>query len=188
MNDKLEQRYGPNWKMVQEYVEQVPCGFLFKSLGRPNEADAKVCRLRNWPTARRVSHYDLWEGSPENSDYLRFLATVDRAAARNSNVARENSLSYQAEQASDDAAEAYAEADDAEPDADFEAFLDEEEDGPFDQRQSSLMDHCRYIAAELAVAPFTDIHLLRDMWYWYQRGHWPCGWEGDWPEGRLIVF
>jgi hypothetical protein len=188
MNDKLEQRYGPNWKMVQEYVEQVPCGFLFKSLGRPDEADAKVCRLGDWPMARRVSHYDLREGSSENSDYLRFLVTVHRAAARNDKVARENSLSDQSEQARNDVAEAYAEADDVSPDRDFADLLEEEEDAPYPQRENSLMDHRAYIATELVVARFTDIHLLRDMWYWYQRGHWPCGWEGDWPEGRLIVF
>ncbi|WP_035061391.1 hypothetical protein [Andreprevotia chitinilytica] len=24
--------------------------------------------------------------------------------------------------------------------------------------------------------------------YWYLKGHFPCGWEGDFPSGRLIVF
>lgn len=24
--------------------------------------------------------------------------------------------------------------------------------------------------------------------YWYSRGHFPCGWEGDFPGGRPIVF
>ena len=23
---------------------------------------------------------------------------------------------------------------------------------------------------------------------WYRRGHWPCGWEGNYPDGRLIVY
>jgi hypothetical protein len=23
---------------------------------------------------------------------------------------------------------------------------------------------------------------------WYLKGHYPCGWEGSYPEGRLIVF
>ena len=23
---------------------------------------------------------------------------------------------------------------------------------------------------------------------WYLRGHFPCGWEGSFPEGRLIVY
>lgn len=24
--------------------------------------------------------------------------------------------------------------------------------------------------------------------YWYVKGHFPCGWEGVFPEGRLIIF
>ncbi|HXI24275.1 MAG TPA: hypothetical protein VNG71_10475 [Pyrinomonadaceae bacterium] len=23
---------------------------------------------------------------------------------------------------------------------------------------------------------------------WYRKGHWPCGWDGTYPEGRLIVY
>lgn len=26
------------------------------------------------------------------------------------------------------------------------------------------------------------------MMAWYRRGHWPCGWSGDFPDGTLIVF
>ena len=24
--------------------------------------------------------------------------------------------------------------------------------------------------------------------YWYTKGHFPCGWEGKFPEGKLIIF
>jgi hypothetical protein len=24
--------------------------------------------------------------------------------------------------------------------------------------------------------------------YWYVKGHFPCGWQGDFPNGRLIIF
>src|SRR5262245_36032940 len=23
---------------------------------------------------------------------------------------------------------------------------------------------------------------------WLRRGHWPCGWEGEWPQGKLILW
>lgn len=23
---------------------------------------------------------------------------------------------------------------------------------------------------------------------WYRQGHWPCGWDGSYPKGRLIVY
>jgi len=24
--------------------------------------------------------------------------------------------------------------------------------------------------------------------YWYTKGHFPCGWEGEFPEGKLIIY
>jgi hypothetical protein len=27
-----------------------------------------------------------------------------------------------------------------------------------------------------------------DLIDWYRAGHWPCGWDGTYPEGRLIVY
>jgi hypothetical protein len=24
--------------------------------------------------------------------------------------------------------------------------------------------------------------------YWYSQGHFPCGWEGDFPQGRPVIF
>jgi len=24
--------------------------------------------------------------------------------------------------------------------------------------------------------------------YWYMKGHFPCGWQGQFPDGRLVVF
>jgi hypothetical protein len=27
-----------------------------------------------------------------------------------------------------------------------------------------------------------------DLAYWYVKGHFPCGWDGDYPQGRLIIY
>lgn len=24
--------------------------------------------------------------------------------------------------------------------------------------------------------------------YWYMKGHFPCGWEGNFPEGKLVIY
>jgi hypothetical protein len=24
--------------------------------------------------------------------------------------------------------------------------------------------------------------------YWYVNGHFPCGWEGDYPKGKLVIY
>jgi hypothetical protein len=40
-------------------------------------------------------------------------------------------------------------------------------------------------------AHFGDMYLspiYTDLADWYVQGHFPCGWEGKYPEGRLIVY
>ena len=41
-------------------------------------------------------------------------------------------------------------------------------------------------AYQIAVGNKTGfyIHLME----WYRKGHWPCGWEGEYPDGKLIVY
>jgi hypothetical protein len=43
------------------------------------------------------------------------------------------------------------------------------------------------IALSRAV-PGAGTGLFGLMWDVYQRGGWPCGWEGAYPDGRLVVF
>lgn len=32
------------------------------------------------------------------------------------------------------------------------------------------------------------LHLFQSLTVWFERGHWPCGWAGTWPEGTLILW
>ena len=34
----------------------------------------------------------------------------------------------------------------------------------------------------------TDDFFLTTIMEWYRRGHWPCGWSGHYPAGRLVVY
>ena len=36
------------------------------------------------------------------------------------------------------------------------------------------------------VAP--ELRFFGDLMTWFGRGHWPVGWRGSWPEGRLILW
>ena len=29
---------------------------------------------------------------------------------------------------------------------------------------------------------------FQSMMPWLRAGYWPCGWEGNWPQGRLILW
>ena len=54
----------------------------------------------------------------------------------------------------------------------------------------SAADAVAYDVAAAAVEIATDskITFFRDLIYWYSLGHFPCGWQGEHPEGKLIVF
>jgi hypothetical protein len=41
---------------------------------------------------------------------------------------------------------------------------------------------------ELAYADLVPPRFFAAITKWYLAGHWPCGWEGEYPEGRLIIF
>ena len=41
---------------------------------------------------------------------------------------------------------------------------------------------------ELEYADLIPPRYFKDRLDWYLAGHFPCGWDGEFPEGRLIVF
>ncbi|WP_238360606.1 hypothetical protein [Iningainema tapete] len=54
----------------------------------------------------------------------------------------------------------------------------------------SVADAVAYDAAAAAVeivTQSTDTFFIKLM-EWYRLGHFPCGWEGEYPEGKLIIY
>jgi hypothetical protein len=40
-------------------------------------------------------------------------------------------------------------------------------------------------------AEYADVYppgFFASQAYWYVKGHFPCGWQGDFPEGKLIIY
>ncbi|NLR74367.1 hypothetical protein [Leeia aquatica] len=40
-------------------------------------------------------------------------------------------------------------------------------------------------------AEFSDVYppgFFASQAYWYAKGHFPCGWDGNFPKGRLVIF
>lgn len=54
----------------------------------------------------------------------------------------------------------------------------------------SVADAAAYDAAGAAseIATGSKDRFFVDLMHWYRLGHWPCGWDGKYPEGRLIVY
>ena len=47
------------------------------------------------------------------------------------------------------------------------------------------------IAHLLMEAEYADVYppgYYASQAYWYTKGHFPCGWEGKFPEGKLIIY
>lgn len=43
-------------------------------------------------------------------------------------------------------------------------------------------------AAEMAFADCHPPYFYRRLLLIYKKGHFPCGWDGEWPRGRLVVW
>ena len=43
-------------------------------------------------------------------------------------------------------------------------------------------------AAAVEIATSSEETFFTNLMHWYRLGHWPCGWEGRYPEGKLIVY
>jgi hypothetical protein len=64
------------------------------------------------------------------------------------------------------------------------------------QEQYSLspafLDSIRHAVLGMVMAAhYADLYrsaFYADLADWYIKGHFPCGWEGDYPQGRLIVY
>lgn len=41
---------------------------------------------------------------------------------------------------------------------------------------------------EIEYADVLDASLGQRLVTWYERGHWPCGFEGTWPDVRIVVY
>lgn len=52
----------------------------------------------------------------------------------------------------------------------------------------NLYEFVSMLLAEIIASPEANCTYFRDQLTWFHDGHFPCGWEGDWPNGRMRVF
>jgi hypothetical protein len=51
-----------------------------------------------------------------------------------------------------------------------------------------LYEYVSMLLAEIIASPDAGCTYFREQLTWFHAGHFPCGWEGDWPSGRMRVF
>ena len=52
----------------------------------------------------------------------------------------------------------------------------------------NLYEFISMLLAEIIGSPEANCTYFREQLSWFHAGHFPCGWEGDWPNGRMRVF
>lgn len=57
-----------------------------------------------------------------------------------------------------------------------------------DLMNENLYEFISMLLAEIIAEPEAECTYFRDQLSWFHAGHFPCGWEGDWPNGRMRVF
>jgi hypothetical protein len=51
-----------------------------------------------------------------------------------------------------------------------------------------LYEYVSMLLAEIIASPEAECTYFREQLPWFHAGHFPCGWEGDWPNGQMRVF
>jgi hypothetical protein len=44
------------------------------------------------------------------------------------------------------------------------------------------------LLAEIIGSPEAECTYFREQLPWFHAGRFPCGWDGDWPSGRMRVY
>lgn len=52
----------------------------------------------------------------------------------------------------------------------------------------NLYEFVSMLLAEIIASPDAECTYFREQLSWFHAGHLPCGWDGDWPTGRMRVF
>lgn len=62
------------------------------------------------------------------------------------------------------------------------------EDWKTDWLSNYLYQYISSLLAEIVAADTIECTYFRELLPWFYSGHFPCGWIGSWPQGRLRVF
>lgn len=57
-----------------------------------------------------------------------------------------------------------------------------------DRMFEHLYEFVSMLLAEIIASPEAECTYFREQLAWFQTGRFPCGWDGDWPNGRMRVY
>lgn len=174
-------KYGPRTDQVLEVLGQLESIPWMSRVGLPTDEDAQLVRKDFHYLASIHEHpYEGWAALLEAENGLaRLIAEHARLDVRVNLEAVSHISSYWP--GSDDF---YYDLDEA---LDHEYYADT---GLYAHELIELPD--RLLLGHLTEIAMADLALhqrfFEPLFGWLRRGHWPCGWEGDYPDGKLMLW
>jgi len=52
----------------------------------------------------------------------------------------------------------------------------------------NLYEFVSMLLAEIITSPDVECTYFREQLPWFHAGHFPCGWDGDWPNGNMRIY
>jgi hypothetical protein len=170
--------YGLNHDAVAAFVEELSCIPWCSAIGEPTELDEQLARVSLEDVlALHPDTYQLW------GDLLfAHESPVDRLIFSSARLGADDALQSSVRISGDSV-------------DDFLVRLMQIFPGYYKDSYCyafELIDPpvrlVRYAAREVLVSDLSDLHFFRDLMPWFKRGHWPIGWQGQWPDGKLILW
>ena len=169
---------GNNHDAVASFVEELSRIPWYSALGEPTDSDELLVRVSLDDVLALHPHPDqLW------GDLLvTHEAPVDRLILSSGRLGADDALQTSVRINGDSVSDFFVSLDQAYPDYYKDSY----------QYAYELIDLpvrlVRYAAREILISDLADMHFFRDLMPWFKRGHWPMGWQGQWPDGKLILW
>lgn len=168
----VREQYGPHTKEIGSMIVALQEADWYANVGRPSPQDGRVIRVPSleeaWNILEDEMRYTVEGVLVRPLDHLRELRDSHAPEAEWWRAARKLII------------EAIDEKDPPVPrgaSRDHEALA---------MDYASLTLDC--ILEEIVLSDYTHCTYFREQLQWLAAGYFPCGWDGDWPVGRMRVY
>jgi hypothetical protein len=167
-----EQQYGPHTNEIGSMIVALQGAPWYTNIGRPSDLDGRVTRMASlseaWSILEDRERYTVEGVLVAPSDHLYELRDAHPAEAQWWKAARSSLIA---------AVEHESPPVPGEASGDVEALA-------MDYASLTL----DLILAEIVLSEHTRCTYFREQLQWLVAGYFPCGWDGDWPVGRMRVY
>lgn len=167
---KEPDKYGPHTRQIGSAIMVLQDTRWYSSVGTPSPLDERVVRVASWDEA--------WSILDDPPGYFR--GALERPADL---VMHRRKADPQADEWWQMARELFRKA---------VSVQDPPTDGWEAAREAEAWDYLTWtferLLEEIIVSDDVDCTYFREQFQWFAAGYFPCGWEGDWPVGKMRVY